>query len=147
MFVDSLLLLSDAQAVSASAYSTNTIDIGSVVRDLGVGEMIEIAFQVDVAADVANGDETYQFEFVQSANANLSSHDSLNIVAIARATLVAGFTFALRVPANLITKRYLGVRYTVGGTTPSVTVTAFLQPTCMSSLAKPATYADAITIS
>lgn len=146
MFVDAFLLLSDAQAVSASAYSTNTIDM-ITARDLGVGEMIEIAFQIDVAADVASGDETYQFEFVQSANANLSSHDSLNVVAIARATLVAGFTFALRVPANLITKRYLGVRYTLGGTTPSITVTAFLQPTCMSSLAKPATYADAITIS
>ncbi|HXD72173.1 MAG TPA: hypothetical protein VN628_00480, partial [Vicinamibacterales bacterium] len=119
MILDSLLSLSDAQALSASAYSTNTIDLGNVTpkRDVGVGEALALVITVDVAADVASGDETYQFEFVQSANADLSSHDSLEAVAVARATLVAGYSIVIPIPSGVITKRYIGVRYTLGGTT------------------------------
>jgi Bbp16 len=149
MIVDALLLLSDAQAVSATGFSTNTIDLSlpTVARDIAVGESMEVNFQVDVAADTASGDETYTFQFVQSANANLSSPDVLAQTAIARATLVAGFTFTLPLPENVINKRYIGVQYTLGGTTPSITVTAMLQPQSMSSLAKPQTYAKGYTIS
>jgi hypothetical protein len=126
MIIDALLLLSDAQALTATAYSTNTIDLGAVTpkREVGIGEPLALAITVDVAADVANADETYAFAFVQSANANLSSDDDLAYLAIARATLVAGYKFALAIPAGLITKQYIGAQYTLGGTTPSITVTA-----------------------
>jgi hypothetical protein len=149
MILDSLLTLSDAQAVSASAYSTNTIDNGNVTpkRDIGVGETLAIVFTVDVAADLASGDETYQFEFVQSANADLSSHDSLEAIAVSRTDLVAGYSFVMPIPSGRVTKRYVGVRYTLGGTTPSITVTAQLQPRCMASIAKPISYAKGYTIS
>lgn len=149
MFLDALLLLSDAQALSATGFSTNTVDLGNVTpkRDIGVGEPMCVVFTVDVAADVANGDETYTFQFVQSANANLSSPDVLAQVAIARATLVAGYGFILPIPEGLITKQYIGVQYTLGGTTPSITVTAAIQPQALASLPKPQTHAKAYTIS
>ena len=149
MFVDAQLLVSDAQALSATGFSTNTIDLASMTpqRDIAVGEGMEFNVQVDVAADATSGDETYRFDIVQSANANLSSPDVLASVTIARATLVAGYTFTLPIPENQITKRYLGLQYTLGGTTPSITCTAFLTLGKMSSLAKPQTYAKGYTIS
>jgi hypothetical protein len=147
MFVDALGQLSDAQALSATGFSTNTIDLSNVTPkiDIGIGEPMCIAFAVDVAADTASGDETYTFQFVQSANANLSSPDILAQVAIARATLVAGYKFYLPIPSPLITKRFIGVQYTLGGTTPSITVTAFLQPLSMVQNEK--VYAKGYTIS
>jgi hypothetical protein len=43
MFIDSFLLLSDSQAVTADAASTNTIDLGNVSpkRDIGNGEPMQ----------------------------------------------------------------------------------------------------------
>jgi hypothetical protein len=149
MFMDALLLVSDAQALAATGFSTNTIDLDLVTpqRDIAVGEALEFNVQVDVAADAGNGDETYQFDFVQSANANLSSPDVLESLVITRATLVAGYTFTIPLPEGRITKRFIGLQYVLGGTTPSITVTAVLQPGKMSSLAKPQTYAKGYTIS
>lgn len=149
MLIDALLTLSDAQALTATAFSTNTIDLGSVTpkRDIFVGEGLEVVITVDVAADATTGDETYIFQFVQSANANLSSPDVLSQEQVARGTLVAGFSFTLPVGQGLLTKQYIGLQYTLGGTTPLITVTAQLQPRKMSSLAKPQTYAKGYTIS
>lgn len=149
MILDSLLTLSDAQAVTASAYSTNTVDLGNVTpkRDIGVGEGLTVMITVDVAADATTGDETYQFDFVQSANADLSSHDTLESIVVGRADLVAGYSFTLPLPSGRITKRYVGLRFTTGGTTPTITVTASIQPRDMASLAKPTAYAKGYTVS
>lgn len=128
MYIDALGLVSDAQAVSADAVSTNTIDLGNVTpkREIGTGEPMGFGFSVDVAADTASGDETYEFQVIQSANADLSAPDVIVLQAIARATLVAGYQFFLPIPPGYPTKRYLGVNYNVGGTTPSITITAWL---------------------
>ena len=48
MLVDALLQFSDAQAVTAAAGSTNTID-SSVARDLGTGEDLYIVVSVQTA--------------------------------------------------------------------------------------------------
>jgi hypothetical protein len=147
MFLDALLLLSDAQAVTADAYSTNTIDLGgsSPARGIGAGEPMAVVVTVDVAADATTGDETYSFLLVQSANADLSAHDTLSTITVAAANLTAGQKVVIPVPPGSVTKRYVGVRYDVGGTTPSITCTAFLQP--MSMIENRRDYADAITIS
>lgn len=146
MIIDSQMLLSDAQAVTADAYSTNTYDSGAAGNDLSSGsEPLVAVFQIDVAADFTTTDETYEFQFVQSANANLSSHDVLASRAIVAGSLTAGSLHYLPLPPGSKTKRYLGVRYDVGGTTPSVTVTAFIQPASMIQNNK--VYADNIVIS
>ena len=147
MLIDALLSLSDAQALSATGFSTNTVDLGAMtpVRDIGAGEPMCVSFSVDVAADAGTGDETYTFQFVQSANANLSSPDILSQVAVARGTLLAGYHFYLPIPVHLITKRYIGVQYTLAGTTPSITVTAQIQP--MAMVQEDRTYAKGYTIS
>jgi hypothetical protein len=149
MFVDAFQLLSDAQAVTADAVSTNTIDNGAVTpaRDIGTGEPLEVVIQVDVAADFTTMDETYAFEVIQSAAANLGSPTVLARRAIAASLLTAGSIHRIPVPPGSITQRYLGVNYDVGGTTPSITVTAFLQPQSMASVAKPISYAKGYTVS
>lgn len=131
MKVDALNQLSDAQAFTATAFSTNTYDSDSAGNDMSIGEELVLALAVDVAADFTTTDETYTIELVQSANANLSSPDVLASRTILAADLSAGSTHYLPLPQGSKSKRYLGYRATLGGTTPSVTLTAFLQPASM----------------
>lgn len=144
MYIDSQLLFSDAQAVTADAASTNLVDLG-VARNLFDGEPLAVVVQVDVAADVANADETYEFEIQTDDNASFSSATDLLAHVIAGASLTAGSVHVLPVPVGASVERYLRLRYDVGGTTPSITVTAFLQP--LSMVQKYKSYADNITIS
>lgn len=131
MYVDALCLLSDAQAVTADAASTNTFDSARAADDVFAGEPMAVAFEIDVAADSTTGDETYEFQVIQSAAANLGSPDILAQRTIAAASLSAGSVHYLVVPPGAKSKRYLGAYYNVGGTTPTVTVTAHLIPLSM----------------
>jgi hypothetical protein len=134
MFLDALLLVSDAQAITADAVSTNTIDLGNptVKNRIGSGEPMAFLITIDVAADFTTADETYVFEVIQSANANLSSPDIIAQRAILDAAgRAAGARHIIPIPPGYPTKRYLGLNYNVGGTTPTVTVTAVLMPLSM----------------
>lgn len=145
MFIDSQLLLSDAQAVTADAVSSNTVDTGAAGNSIEIGEPLVIVIQVDVAADATTGDETYSFEAIQSAAANLGSPDVLASVTIAASALSAGSIHYLPIPQGSKSKRYLGLNYSVGGTTPTITCTAFIQPANQIQAFK--AYADGFTIS
>lgn len=134
MVLDALLQLSDAQAVtSADAYSTNTIDLGATtpVRQIGSGEPMALLISVDVAAagdgTPASFTNTFDFIFVQSVNADLSSHDEVIKRRVAGADLVAGAVVILPLPPGAITKRYIGARYELG-TDDTITVSAWLAP-------------------
>jgi len=130
MWIDALLLLSDAQAVTADAASTNTIDLGGTNKLIGDGEPLAVLFSIDVGGDFTTGDETYEFQIIQSASANLSTPDILARRAISAASLglAAGTQVSVGLPMATPTKRYLGAYYDVGGTTPTITVTAALVP-------------------
>jgi hypothetical protein len=130
MFVDALLLLSDAQVLTATDDSTNVIDLGNTtpVRDISAGEPMALAVNVDAAADAVTGDETYEIAVVQSDNADLSSPDVLTSRVILAAQLGIGTVHQLPIPPGSITKRYLGATYTLGGTTPGLTLTAYIGP-------------------
>lgn len=147
MMLDALLKLSSAQALTATAVSTNTIDLGNVTpkRDIGNGEPLGLMVSVGVAADFTTGDETYEFQFIQSANADLSSQDILGRVAVVAGSLTAGARVVIPIPKGSVTKRYIGARYVLAGTTPTVTVDADILP--LSMIEEYKAYADAITIS
>lgn len=130
MILDSLLQLSSAQAVTAAAaYSTNTVDLGNVTpkRRIGTGRGMSLMLVVTTAAAGDSGSFTNTFDFiaVQSANANLSSHDEIIKRRIAGASLVAGAVFEIPLPSDTPTKQYVGVRYELG-TGDTVSVSAFL---------------------
>ena len=118
MMLDALLQLSSAQAVTSTAVSTNTIDLG-VARDLGPGRGVWMVWGVDDSA-TASGSATVTFQVITSASANLSSPSVVaQTDAIPKADLTAGRKlFAQRIdPAVLLAnpngQRYLGAQYTV----------------------------------
>ncbi len=150
MIIDAQQLLSDAQALTVTAPSTNIIDLG-VDRDLGKGKGMAVVVNVDVAADGTTGDETYQFDLETDDNAGFASPELIlrriagALPSIPRARLVAGFRLVLPIPSDPEMERFLRVNYVLGGTTPTITVTTHLQP--MDMIQAEAVYPDNITIS
>lgn len=119
MITDAFLQLSSAQAVTASAVSTNTIDL-SQARDLGPGEEMHVSISVDTTVTAA-GAATVNFQLITSAAANLSSPTIIiQTDAIGKAALTAGARIDLPIPkqttaqGTALGQRYLGVQYTVG---------------------------------
>lgn len=156
MYVDSQLLFSDAQAVTSSAVGTNVVDL-SAARSMGNGEPLAVVFVVDVAADQTTGDEDYTFEVEYASNAAQTTGRQLmgrrvfesgtpTAPAQNADLLVAGFRFAIPIPPTAASEdeQFLGIRYVTAGTTPTITVTAFLQP--MSMIDASVDYADGYTI-
>lgn len=157
MILDAQLQFSNAQALTATAVATNVIDLGAD-RSIGSGEPMAVMFTVVVAADQTTGDEDYTFELEYSSDAaqttEVQQHGRLKFESgtpdapfLDADLLVAGFKFCIPLaPAALSqTGRYLGVRYTLAGTTPTITVSAHLVP--MSFVQQNNVFADGITIS
>lgn len=110
MITDNNLYLSDAQAVTATASSSKSLDMATALRNIGGGEPIELVIQV--AADAAaSGAATVVFSLDDSAD-NSSFAVVAQTPAIGKATLVAGYeALRIRLPAGL--RRYIQVTYTV----------------------------------
>ena len=156
MYIDDQLLLSDSQALTATAVGTNVIDL-SVARSMGNGEALAVVFVVEVAADQTTGDEDYTFTAEYSSVAAQTSgyitigqrlFESGTPAAPAQNAdlLVAGYKFFIPIPPTTAgdDERYLGVRYTLAGTTPTITVSAYLAP--MSTIDQNVLYADGYDI-
>lgn len=128
MITDALLLLSSAQAVTASAVSTNTVDASLIGRDIGAGNDLYVHFSVDVSV-VAAGAATVQFQIITSASPAMISPTVLaSTDAIGKAELTAGRRpITLEIPQHRIapSDRYLAAQYVVAtGPLASGTFTA-----------------------
>lgn len=157
MYLDKQLTFSDAQAITADAVGTNVIDL-SADRSIGNGEPMAVVFVVDVAADQTTGDEDYTFEVEFATDAAQTTGRQLMGRRVFESgtpaaglqdadLLVAGFMFAIPVPPTALSEseRYLGIRYDVAGTSPTITCTAFLQPMSMIDSSK-VSFANGYTI-
>lgn len=157
MILDALHQFSDSQAITADAVGTNVIDL-SVDRSIGNGEPMCVVFNVEVAADQTTGDEDYTFEVEYASNAGQTTGRQLigrrafesgtpTAPAQDADLLVPGFMFYIPIPPTKLSEseRFLGIRYDVTGTTPTITVSAYLQP--MSMVDATNTYAKGYTIS
>lgn len=123
MITDKLLRVSEDQALTTTAVSTNTIDL-SVARDMGEGQELFMNFAVTAAL---TGGTSVKFEVIQSASADLSTPTVIGSTdAVVSASLVAGYNTAVRVNPQIGSKgqRYIGARYTISGTYSAGTVTA-----------------------
>lgn len=119
MITDSQLNLSSAQAVTTTAVSANTYDLGQA-RDVGTGQDLYVVVTVDSNVTAA-GAGTVTFQVISSASAALTSPTILaQTDAIGKAELPAGRRpIVLQVPRTILAaqpigQRYLGLQYTVG---------------------------------
>jgi len=120
MFVDAALALAGSitgnvvtgQALfasSATVISTNTADLGTA-RDIGEGEDLYGRVEITVAAV---GGTSMEFQFIESAAANLSSPTVIGTTGpIPVASLVAGARFVCRIIPQLASlgQRYIGMQ-------------------------------------
>ncbi|MEQ9887615.1 Bbp16 family capsid cement protein [Pectobacterium zantedeschiae] len=113
MILDKLLMFSEAQAVTATAASTDVIDLGPIDgtrRDIGVGTPLEFFVNVNTTATAA-GAATVNIQLQTSAD-NSTYVTLFDSSALALATLTAGKRVAsVKVPQGVL--RYLRVNYSV----------------------------------
>jgi len=140
MIIDSQHLFSDAQALTVTAASTNLIDLGAE-RKIGVGEPMAVVIACDVA--LAGTSPTFVATLQSDDNSGFSSAATV-IASASQSSFAAGAKLVIPLPQGN-TERYVRLNYTLGGTSPTITVTSFLQP--MSMIQNDVVYADGITIS
>lgn len=134
MIIDKLLQVSDAQAVTASAASTDVIDFGQANPDVGMDGLSMMAITTKVAAAAA-GAATVTFSVQDSAD-NSTWADVAVTAAIPKATLVAGYQHVIPMPTKL--RRYCRVYYTVAtGPLTAGTFSAQIVTGIQQNVAKP----------
>lgn len=118
MIFDKQTLLSDAQAITATAASTNVIDLGPIKnkRETGFGSKVPIAIQV---VEPFNNATSVAFSIQQSDAEGSGWADIATSGAIPLADLKAGYRPVLDVLPRNLNKRYLRLNYTVAGTAPT----------------------------
>ena len=127
MILDSKLEFSDAQALTATAVSTNVIPVSG---NIGPGEPMAVTVTVNVAADYTAGNETYQFVLQTATDAAFSTPVNLiTTEAFIGSGLIKGSNFMVPIGSNNL--GFLRMNYVLAGTTPTITVDAYLQPQCM----------------
>lgn len=109
MFIDKFLQVSNEQAVTSSAASTDVIDFGQANPNVGMDDLSKMVITVDEAA-TASGAATVTFSVQDSAD-NSSFADVAVTAAIGKATLVDGHQIVIPMPTKL--RRYCRVYYTV----------------------------------
>ena len=145
MILDKEQQFSDSQALSGAGavVSTNVLD-SKIARDLFGGEPLTVLINVEVAADLADGNETYVFELQMDTVEGFGSATSVVSRTIAKEILTAGSLHTIPVPLELDVEQFLRINYTLGGTTPSITVSAHLVP--RSHVANQRDYASGFTV-
>lgn len=112
MYRDAQLEFSVAQAVTASAASTNYVDLGAAGDAVGVGSTCFLVIRVGTAV-TSGGASTVTFDLRTDSDPAFGTETTLfTSGAIAKASLTAN-TWIVQVAVPLGVKRYLRVYYTV----------------------------------
>lgn len=147
MYIDSQNEFSDSQVVTATAVSTNVIELAdsTIQQDIGTGEGVYAIVSIPTASSGGTSPTlTVTIESAENEALSTNAKVHFSTAALAAAAFqVAGKTLVcVRLPSDDY-RRYLGVRYTVtGGPLTGGTVDAFLTKDPQKYRA----YADAVTI-
>lgn len=124
MILSAQQLFSDDQAITASADSTNVIDLGvagtpygaaaALNDDVGKGAKIPILVQV---TEAFNNLTSLEVKISTGATTALGTTVVSEVIPLAEA--IVGKQMVINVLPNEITERYLGIEYVVVGTAPS----------------------------
>jgi hypothetical protein len=131
MILDNELVLSEGQDLSQTAssyYSTNVINLGSK-RDIGKGQPLYLVGCVEEGFASATTNSTLQLALIQEDDTTLDGDSEVVIetAPIPEADLKAGKVIAIPLPAGIMDKQYIGVKYTIGtATTTAGKMTTFL---------------------
>jgi hypothetical protein len=145
MFIDKFLKVCTAQAFTALAVSTDSIDLGNVTpkRQIGTGEPMGWGVSVDVAASAT----TVLIESISATDAALTAgilvHGTITKPA---AEFAAGALHFVPLHQGTPTQRFIGIRVTPAGGAATVTLSASLTTHSLFSLL-PVHHASGFTIS
>lgn len=124
MILSAQQLFSDDQAITASADSTNVIDLGAagtpydaaaaLNQDVGKGAKIPILIQV---TEVFNNLTSLEIKISTGSTTALGTTVISKVVLLTN--LAVGYQFPVDVLPNEINERYLGIEYVVVGTAPT----------------------------
>lgn len=125
MILSAQQLFSDDQAITATAISTNVVDLGvadtpyggkaALKQDVGKGTPVPILIQVTEAFNTLTS-----LTITLETGATTSLGTVLNSEVVTLANLIVGKQTFMQFLPNGVTSRYLGVRYTVTGTSPTL---------------------------
>lgn len=125
MILSAQQLFSDDQAITASAASTNYIDLGAagtpygaaaaMSRDIGKGNKIPLLVQVTTAFDSSADDGTLTIAIQLDSTTTFTPDATIDLGTFAEADLVAGFQIPFEVVPKDVDMRYARLYYTVAG--------------------------------
>lgn len=117
MYVDALLLFSDAQAVTAAAGSDNTIDQGVAGgRDLGTGENVYLVVGVQTILADAGSNTSTAVAMEGDSTTSFSPDGTDTLLSFAQAAAAGTVKIARLYPGMAsLAYRYLRLKYTPAG--------------------------------
>lgn len=143
MYVDATLRFSNAQAITAAAASTDSIDLGAV-RDLGTGEPLYIVCVCTVAMTDASSDSTLAVSLEGDSTSTFTPDGSDTLFTFPAVSAAGTVRYARFDPAMASNFRYLQLRYTpANGNLTTGSFTAFIT----NNIDRYVSYADGYTIS
>lgn len=126
MIFDKTLLFSDAQAVTASAKSTNHIDLGAMgrlynasadlSRDAFKSVEVPLLVQVVTPFDSVAGDSTLKIDIQLDSTETFTPDKTITLGTFTEAELVAGFQIPWTLLPQGVNLRYAQLYFTVAGT-------------------------------
>lgn len=126
MYVDAQLLFSSAQALTATARSTNIIDL-KAIRDIGAGESLYIVVQVTADFTDSGSNSTITVTLETDSVEAFDSPDTVQTLGTFGALSKVGAQLIAAIDPLKVAERYIGLRYTAGnGDLTTGGVTAFV---------------------
>lgn len=112
MFLDAHNYFSDAQAITAAAGSTNTIDLGAV-RDIGTGENVYVFVSVDVAFTDAGSDSTLTVALEGDSTTTFTPDGTQDLFTIPALAAIGNIYYAKLSPGSApLQYQYIRLKYT-----------------------------------
>ena len=113
MYVDRQLRFSNAQAVTASAASTDLIDMGAVDSDWGPGTPLWLVVQCVTAMTDGGSDSTVTVTLESDDSASFGSATTLQTLPVFAALSAAGTVRMTQIAPMTTNERFIRLQYTV----------------------------------